>query len=273
MPTLSQMFIYPVKSLAGIQVTDWPVRKNGLLYDRKWMLIDAQQQFLSQRRLPKMALIRPSIEHNQLVLKAPGLEDLRLPLEPSSGEQVQVRIWHDQCLARTVSSLADAWFSRFLQMDCHLVYHPDDQIRLVDQEYANAGDQTAFSDGFPFLIIAESSLNCLNSAMESPIGMQRFRPNLVVAECAAYAEDTWRHIRINDIGFTLPKPCSRCSVPGIDPETALTSKEPLTTLSRLRKWQNKIYFGQNAIHQSQGSLRIGSPVDIIETGDTQPPLS
>jgi uncharacterized protein YcbX len=102
--------------------------------------------------------------------------------------------------------------------------------------------------------------------------MNRFRPNLVIAGCESYAEDSWRDIRIGDIDFKLPKPCSRCAIPTIDPETAQTGKEPLTTLNRLRKWQNKVYFGQNAIHNKSGSLSVGDKVHIILTGEKQPPL-
>ncbi len=272
MPTLSQIYLYPVKSLAGIQVDEWPVDKNGLLYDRKWMLIDGQRQFLSQRRLPRMALIKTRIEQDRLILSAPGQEELVLALNPKTGETIEVSIWHDQCQAKTVSAQADQWFARFLQTDCRLVYHPDDQQRQVDRHYAYPTDQTAYSDGFPFLIISENSLQALNQAMPIKVGMARFRPNLVVADCDSYAEDRWRSININGIGFRLPKPCSRCSVPGIDPETAISGKEPLTTLSRLRKWQNKIYFGQNALHDSHGNLVVGATVHIQQTGENQPPI-
>lgn len=273
MPILSQIYVYPVKSLSGIQVSRWPVDKNGLQYDRKWMLIDEQQQFLSQRRLPKMALIKTRIEHDQLILSAPSQDDLVLALNPESGEDVKVGIWRDECLAKSVSAAADIWLSEFLQTTCRLVYHPDDRQRQVDQRYAAPNDQTAFSDGFPFLIVSESSLNSLNQALPSRVSMARFRPNLVIADCESYAEDGWRLIEINQIKFRLPKPCSRCSVPGIDPDTAISAKEPLATLSRLRKWENQIYFGQNALHDQSGQLLVGSPIDVLETGTNQPPLN
>lgn len=273
MPILSQIYLYPVKSLSGIAVSSWPVAKNGLLHDRKWMLIDEQHQFLSQRRLPKMALIKTRIEQDQLILSAPGQEDLVLALNPVAGDEIEVTIWHDQCTAKTISSQADDWLSAFLQTYCRLVYHPDNRQRQVDQRYAQASDQTAFSDGFPFLIVAENSLLALNQAMQVELSMQRFRPNLVIADCASYAEDIWRRIRINNIEFRLPKPCSRCSVPGIDPETAISQKEPLTSLSRLRRWENKVYFGQNALHDHCGNLSIGDRVSILETGDMRPAIT
>jgi uncharacterized protein YcbX len=120
--------------------------------------------------------------------------------------------------------------------------------------------------------VSENSLNALNAELENSIEMARFRPNLVISGCDAYAEDFWREIKIGDIDFRLPKPCSRCSVPAINPQTAEVTKEPLTTLSRLRKWQNKIYFGQNALHNSVGNLKIGQGVEIKISGEKQPPI-
>jgi uncharacterized protein YcbX len=146
-------------------------------------------------------------------------------------------------------------------------------MRTVDVNYALATDQVSFSDGFPFLIISENSLRALNQAMGLNLPMSRFRPNLVIADCPSYSEDYWREIRIGEIELRLPKPCSRCAIPTIDPETAQTGKEPLTTLNRLRKWQNKVYFGQNAIHNQCGTLNIGDKVEILITGAQQPPLT
>ncbi|MFI3218004.1 MAG: MOSC domain-containing protein, partial [Methylococcales bacterium] len=117
-----------------------------------------------------------------------------------------------------------------------------------------------------------NSLLALNQAMQLNLPMRRFRPNLVIAACPSYAEDSWREIRIGDIDFRLPKPCSRCAVPTINPDTAQTGKEPLTTLNRLRKWQNKVYFGQNAIHNQCDILNVGDSVQILRTGENQPPL-
>ena len=273
MPILSQIHFYPIKSLAGIQVQRWPIDKNGLLYDRKWMLVDDQQQFLSQRRLPKMALITPRIERDQLIVSAPGQRDLRIPLQPAAGDSIEVAIWRDRCIAKTVSELANIWFSKFLQAKCQLVYLPDNSRRQVDQRYAMPSDQTAFSDGFPFLIVSENSLNELNTELPAPVGIERFRPNLVIADCDSYAEDSWRRISVNGIEFRLPKPCSRCSVPGIDPETGIGGEEPLATLSRLRQWENQIYFGQNALHDTDGELVVGNVVHILETGTPRPPIN
>ncbi len=270
--TLSGIAIYPVKSLAGINVTSWPVTEKGFLHDRKWMVIDQERHFLSQRVVPKMALIKTALTDKNLALSAPGMENLPLPLEPVDGQIINSTIWHDQCDARSVSAEADQWLSDFLALDCRLVYQPDEVVRPVDPHYAKPSDKVAFSDGFPFLIVSENSLAALNQDMQLHLPMTRFRPNLVISGCPAYAEDSWREISVGAIDFRLPKPCSRCSVPTIDPETAQTGKEPLATLNRTRKWQNKVYFGQNALHDQCGQLTVGDKVTINLTGEKQPPI-
>ncbi|MDD5114397.1 MAG: MOSC domain-containing protein [Methylobacter sp.] len=270
--TLTQIHIYPVKSLTGIQVNSWPVTEKGLLFDRRWMLVDSNQQFLSQRRLPRMTLIKTELTENHLILSAPDMGELQLPLQPSGGEIINSTIWHDQCPARSVSEEADQWLRDFLGVDCRLVYQPDDLIRPVNPDYAKTSDQVSFADGFPFLIISEQSLAALNQEMQLDLQMIRFRPNLVVAGCDSYAEDYWREISVGEIDFRLTKPCARCPVPTIDPSTGEYGKEPLTTLNRTRKWQNKVYFGQNALHDQCGNLSVGDSVQIKFTGTKQPPI-
>lgn len=265
---LSDIYIYPVKSLAGIRVEHWDVVETGLKYDRQWMLIDEQGQFLSQRRLPKMALIQTHLTDSELILSVQNFADLHLPLESKSDSVIQSIVWEDSCSAQHVSNEADLWFSEILQTPCKLVFLSTDTKRGVDLKYANSTDRVAFSDGFPFLIISENSLNSLNSQLETPVDMVRFRPNLVISGCEAYAEDYWREIRVGNIDFRLPKPCSRCSVPSINPNTAEISKEPLTTLNRLRKMNGKIYFGQNALHNSCGKLKIGDVVTVKISGES-----
>ena len=270
--TLSEITLYPVKSLAGISVSSWPVTKTGLLYDRKWMLIDADRHFLSQRKLPTMALIKTALTDKHLILSAAGMENLLLPLTPTEGSIINSIIWHDQCDTLSVSPEADRWLSHFLNLDCRLVYQADNMIRQVDPNYSLPTDQVSFSDGFPFLIISESSLASLNHAMQLDLPMTRFRPNLTITNCHSYAEDSWRDISIGNIDFRLPKPCSRCPVPTIDPTTAEMNKEPLTTLSRIRKWEGKVYFGQNALHNNCGILTVGDIVQVKVTGTHQPPI-
>ena len=272
MPILSQIIIYPVKSLAGISVDHWPLVKTGLLYDRCWMLVDAQGEFLSQRRLPKMALIQTVIKDNLLWLSAAGHPAISMPLTPASGELITIKVWEYAGYGQTVSAELDQWFSQVLDHPCRLVYHPDNQVRPVDQDYALTSDQTAYSDGFPLLIASEASLADFNQKSGLTIDMRRFRSNLVVTDCPAYAEDRWRTIRINSINFRLPKPCSRCAIPGIDPDKAESQKAVLSALAEWRKYNNKVYFGQNLIHDSTGTLSLGDQIEILSQAEPQPPL-
>ncbi|MGR9115209.1 MAG: MOSC domain-containing protein [Gammaproteobacteria bacterium] len=269
---LSEIYLYPVKSLAGIKVNRWQVTEKGLQYDRKWMLVDQDGHFLSQRQLPKMALIKTAIIDDKLLITAPAMKPLTVPLQSSGGETLKTVIWQDHCLAYSVSRTADQWFSAFLKKTCRLVYQDEQSIRPVDPSFARASDQTAFSDGFPFLLISENSLHSLNREMQQNFPMTRFRPNLVISGCPSFAEDGWRVISIGDISFRLPKPCARCSITTIDPETGKMGKEPLQTLNRHRKWNQQVFFGQNALHDNTGRLRVGDLLQVITSGPNQPPL-
>lgn len=266
MAFLSEIYLYPVKSLGGFQVQSWPLVKTGLRYDRQWMLVDENGLFLSQRRLPKMALIATEIKDQQLWLSAAGQSPIAVGLEQTDNEDIPVQVWDDECLAMGVCQQVDHWLSEFLQHPCRLVYFPEQRVRQVDQNFAMASDQTAFSDGFPLLIVSKASLAAFNQAADLAITMQRFRPNLVIDDCAAYAEDSWRQISIAEIGLRLPKPCSRCAVPGINPETAVAEKAVLASLAKLRQSQNKVYFGQNALHNQTGILSVGDAVTIHQSG-------
>lgn len=270
--TLSDICVYPVKSLAGIHVSQWDLVETGLRYDRQWMLIDEDGKFLTQRTLPKMALIQTRISERELILSADNFADLHLPLESTGGDIIQSTVWDDTCEALHVSNEADAWFSDVLQTPCQLVYMPNQTKRGVDLNFAKDTDRVTFPDAFPLLIISESSLNALNDVLEMPVEMARFRPNLVVAGCEAYAEDAWREIKIGDCGFRLPKPCDRCGMPAVNPKTAELTKEPLTTLSKLRKWEGKVYFGQNALHNQCAELKVGQEIEVQKIGNKQPPI-
>ena len=262
---LSQVWSYPVKSLRGSRLDTAAVDARGILYDRHWMLVDGQGVFLSQRRLPRMALIKTHMGQQCLRLSAPGMRDMQIPRAGDKRAALNVRIWRDECEARFVGAQADAWLSDFLDYDCRMVYLPEDSTRQVDQVYARQDDQVGFADGFPFLLISQASLDDLNRRLPAPLPMERFRPNLVISGCEAYAEDNWRRIRIGELVFRVVKPCSRCIIPTIDPETGKRQgDEPLTTLLQYRRQGNQVMFGQNLLHEGVGSLRQGMQVEVLE---------
>jgi hypothetical protein len=167
-------------------------------------------------------------------------------------------------MARDAGDEAAEWLGRFLGTSCRLVCLPDDRVRAVDPEFARPGDQVGFADGFPFLVIARASLDDLNARLPEPLSMVRFRPNLVIGGATPYAEDGWRRIRVGALELRLVKPCSRCTVPTVDPATGERGPEPLRTLTGYRRRGNKVYFGQNAVHDGIGELAVGDPVEVLE---------
>ena len=262
---LSGLYAYPIKSMGGITLEAWDVDGRGLRYDRRWMLVDEDGWFISQRELPRMALISVRIEPDRLVVNALQMPALELPLGPTTGKTVPARIWDDVVEASPVGEDADRWFGEFLDVRCRLVFLPEESVRPVDPDYGETGDQVGLADGFPFLLISEASLADLNARLEHPLPMNRFRPNLVVAGCEAFAEDGWRVVRIGPITFRVVKPCSRCAITTVDQESAATGKEPLRTLARFRRAGTKVLFGQNLIHDGTGTLCTGHPVEILQT--------
>jgi hypothetical protein len=259
--TVSDLFIYPIKSAQGICVDQAEVSERGFKLDRRWMLVDEEGEFLSQRSFPRLALVEPSFENELLTLRNPEALPLTLPSTPDSTDQIRVEVWGDQCHAIRVSEAADTWFSDFLDVSCSLVYMPDSTRRRVDQDFSTSEDLVSFADGFPFLLVGQSSLDDLNRRLDDPVPMNRFRPNIVVSGTEPFAEDNWDEIRIGSVDFTVAKPCSRCTVTTVDQESGDRGKEPLRTLASYRRSGDKVLFGQNLIHQNRGRIRVDDPVD------------
>ncbi len=259
---LSQLAIYPVKSTSQIALTHAQAGPFGLDMDRRWMLIDEQGYMLTQRKHPRLCLIQSHFEANCLIISAPDMEPLNIPVQPS-GNIIKATVWNDTCNAYDCGKQATQWFSTFLKIPARLVFFPQNEQRQVDLDYAKKGDTTAFSDGFPYLLISQASLDDLNNRLSSAVEMKRFRPNLVVEGTEAFAEDKWKKIRIGDVTFNLVKPCSRCSIPSINPDTAEKSAEAVKTLAGYRMQNNKIFFGQNLTSEGNGKLEVGMPVEIL----------
>ena len=259
--SLSDLRLYPIKSCGGIAVDEWEVDERGLRHDRRWMLVDETGSFMSQRKLPRMALIKVHLESDGLAVDAPGMSSLQVPFGPPDGKPMLARVWNDLVEAQTVDD--DSWFSEFLGVRCKLVYLPDESVRQVDAAYAEPGDRVGLADGFPFLLISEASLADLNSRLEEPLPMNRFRPSLVVGGCEPFAEDGWSQVRIGQLTFRVVTPCARCAITTVDQKTAATGKEPLRTLARYRKVESEVFFGQNLAHDATGTLRTGDPVEIL----------
>ncbi|MEA5462103.1 MOSC domain-containing protein [Leptothoe sp. PORK10 BA2] len=260
--TLSGLHTYPIKSAAGITLDQSLVTARGLMHDRRWMVCDRNGQFLTQRKFPQMALIQVSVgETLRLTIANHHIPALELPLVPTPGAMVAVDVWGDDCMACSMGDEAAQWLSDFLGVGCQLVYMPESTHRPVD--HGRFDLPNSFADAYPFLLISEASLADLNGRLAQSVPMNRFRPNLVVKGCDAFAEDTWRHIKIGNIVFDVAKACSRCSVPGVEQSTGEQGKEPLKTLATYRRWDHAIWFGQNLIAQGEGIVQVGDVVEIL----------
>ncbi|MCQ4083603.1 MOSC domain-containing protein [Streptomyces sp. RB6PN25] len=271
-PRLKAVHIYPVKSVAGPAPGEAAVEPWGLVGDRRWMLVDGDNRFLTQRQWPRMALIcAEPLADGRLRVAAPGMPPLDVAV-PEPAATMPVQIWRDKVEAVAAAPQAAEWFGEFLGARVTLV-HLDDPARRrpVDPEYSLPGDMVTFADGYPLLLTSAASLDALNSLIaqggrpdEGPLPMNRFRPNVVVEGTEAWAEDGWRRIAIGEVSLRVAKPCGRCIITTTDQRTAVRGKEPLATLARHRRFGDSLVFGQNLIPENRGTLRVGDAFTILE---------
>lgn len=264
---VSEITIYPIKSLGGISLQEALVEERGLQYDRRWVLADENNVFITQRQNEQMALIDVAMTedglrvNHRLKTKAP----LKIPFVPQTIEEQEITIWDDVVRGIRVSDEADAWFSAVLGKKCSLFYQPDDSIRLTDPKYSITKEEhTSFSDGYPILVIGQESLDELNAKLEEPVSMKRFRPNLVFTGGEAHVEDTWKYFNVGKTKMVGVKPCARCVLTTINPETAEKGKEPLKTLTQYRNMNNKILFGQNLLVVETGKISVGDELLMLD---------
>lgn len=265
MPTVSALFVYPVKSMRGTAVARVRTVRTGFEWDRQWMVIDGKGTFLSQRTHPLLARIVPEITSEALVLSTPGQPALRVPLA-LAGPQVPVRVWKDPCSAVEQGSEAHEWVSEVLHQRVRLVRVAPGMTRDANREFA--GDTAApltFPDGYPILICNEASLEELNGRLPERIPMQRFRPNLVLSGLEAWAEDRIDTLTIGALTLRLVKPCVRCAIPSLDHLTGAASIDPMPVLRKFRfsKALKGITFGENAV------LAAGAGADIARGASCQ----
>ena len=263
---LSEINVYPVKSLGGISLQLSEITDRGLKYDRRWMVVDKEGMFLTQRTHAQMALVKVTMDQAGLTLthRVKYIKPLTLPFIPESGKNIEVVVWNDKVEAAHVSTAADKWLSEVLNVHCKLVYMPDESLRVVDQKYSAGNQIVSFADAYPFLIIGQRSLDDLNSRLEENVLMNRFRPNFVFDGGEAFDEDKWKKFKIGNVIFESVKPCSRCVVTTINQETAEVKHEPLKTLAQYRLQNNHVNFGQNLIHTGRGMINVGDSIEILE---------
>jgi uncharacterized protein YcbX len=260
---VSELYIYPIKSLGGIALNSVEVTDRGFKYDRRWMLVDGNNRFVSQREFPKMALLKVAVNFDGLtVVDSQTSECLTIPFHQQTDELCIATVWDEPMETIYVSKEADIWFSKILGFTCRLVYMPDHTTRHVDEKYAPAGFINSFADGYPFLIIGQASLDDLNSRLKDPLPINRFRPNIVFTGGQPFEEDQMQSLAINEINFNGVKLCARCIIITINQNTLVKNKEPLKTLATYRRRGNDVLFGQNLIHTGSGFISVGDEINV-----------
>ncbi|MBS1492252.1 MAG: MOSC domain-containing protein [Bacteroidetes bacterium] len=267
---LSEINIYPVKSLGGISLNESKVERRGLQYDRCWVLVGREDNiFISQREINTLCLFRPAFDNNGFkITNLNQSSSVNIPFGIETGEKADVTIWEDTCEAIHYSAEIDKWFSDITGYDCKLMYMPDTSRREADKDFAVGDDIVSFADAFPFLIIGQSALDNYNTISGNNFKMNRFRPNLVFTGGEAHLEDTWKKFNLNGTDFYSVKQCSRCNITTIEQETGIMGKEPLKTLATYRNFNNKIKFGTYCVPgklTDSSVLKLDSEINILET--------
>jgi len=270
---IARLFVYPVKSCAGVELTQALLTESGLDLDRAWMVVDDKGEFVTQRELPRMALVRPQLKHSEVVLRAPGMLALHLAIDAVE-QPAKVRLWDEPVEAFDMGDVAAQWFSDFLQRKLRLVRFDPDHRRLSSLQWTGGLEvPNQFSDGFPLLVLGEASLAELNdklvAAGHGAVGIERFRPNIVLAGLQAQDEDRLDVLRVatggEEVLLRAVKPCPRCPIPDVDPATAQIDPQVSDTLRTFRKnerLQGAVTFGMNAIvlQGAEQTLRVGQSV-------------
>lgn len=261
--SLSEIWIYPIKSLGGIRLQRARVLEKGLEFDRRWMLVDDQNRFITQREHPNLALFQLAINDDHLsILHQATQETAHFSIKTNSKHIEKAIIWDDEVQSVEVDKQLSLWFSNQLRMKCRLMFFPETNSRSVDKKFASKNENVSLADGYPFLIIGQASLDDLNSRLQIPVTMQRFRPNFVFTGGDPYEEDHWKNFTIGNVKFIGVKNCSRCVLTTVDPATGEKGAEPLKTLASYRKHNNKIFFGQNLLAIDHDIVSIGDAITL-----------
>ncbi len=261
------LFHYPVKSLRGVSVETLKLGARGPLHDREWMLVDPQGRFLSQRGTPLMATLLASLMSDTLRLSddTGAFFDVA---RANDGTSFDVTVWRDTVPAIDCGDAAAIWLEARLNQPCRLVRMRASTIRPLDPKFSPRPDaQTGFADGYPVLLTNSASLDALNRDLARALGMERFRPNVVITGAPAWAEDEWRVVQAGAVTFDLVKPCARCAVITTDQRSGEKpdGATPLTVLAASRTLPPfGAIFGQNAVHRADGTLRLGDPLTVLE---------
>lgn len=259
MYTVEEIWIYPVKSFAGISVDSARALFSGFEHDRRWMLLDTDNRFVTQREIPELCRFIPEIEGNSLRITCDD-QSAELYIHSSEGKIFETRVWDDTALVCEADKSVSRFISDILKKELKLVKIFDEASRYHFSEHTGKKYPVSLADGYPYLMISYQSMDLLQQQSGNEFSVKRFRPNLVIAATEAHEEDIWRELRIGQAVFENVKPCARCIMINVDPESARVSKEPLKSLSQYRKKENKIYFGSNMACHLEGMVTVGDKI-------------
>jgi len=259
---LDQIWIYPVKSLPGVRLQSSQAGSRGLLSDRRYMLTDSHGKFISIRQHSELYKFNVKFDNDILIEHSDQSDGIHLPLHAPHGARLNVELWNEAFGAVEPSMEASEWFSTILGEQCHLVYMPDQAERQISPEWRTGEDLVSFADGYAYLIAGSGSLADVSQKAGLAEDIRRFRPNIVVSDVEPYDELTWRSFQVGEVVFSGLKPCERCIVTTIDPDTLESGKEPLRTLAR-QKVGNKLVFGLHAAIERSGIISEGDSVSVL----------
>ena len=266
---LASIHIYPMKAARAVDLDESVVEPWGLAGDRRWLLVDEDGRFVSQREEPSLARVVVTYGPGTTSVSVAGCPGRQIAAPARGAQLLKVTVWGSTVLAAAAGPEGDAWFSAYLGRRVRLVYLDDPTRRPVDPEYGRDGDVVSFADGYPLLLTSTGSLDELGRWLTEdggqPVPMTRFRPSVVVTGAPPWAEDRWRRIRIGAVEFRVVKPCGRCVVTTTDQITGERGPQPLKMLGRRRRFGQQLVFGQNMIPDGPGTIRAGDPVEILES--------
>jgi uncharacterized protein YcbX len=265
---VTEVHVYPVKSCRGIALRSSRVGRRGLEHDRRWMIVDDTNTFITQREVPMLARVDVAVDAGTLVLSADGHGQVQVDAsQTAAGVRRRVRVWSSEVDALDCGDEAARWLGGLVGSAVgaavRLVFMPDDVERAVSPEHARPGDIVGFADGFPILLATTASLEDLNARLAAPVPMNRFRPNVVVEGCSPWEEDGWTRVTVGEVRFRVAKPCGRCTIVTTDQRTGERGPEPLRTLATFRQQDSKVNFAQNCVPDADGTIAVGDEVRVL----------
>lgn len=259
---LAEIIVYPVKSLGGVSLKESTVLQSGLEFDRRWVLVNENYVFVSQRNLPKMATLAVNINTDSIYVHEKNNEQngINIPIDPISNNPINVTVWDDEIESFAYKSEINDWFKNYLGQKLILVKMNPDKMRQRSLTVEPFQSKMSYADGYPFLVLSKASVQQISDEIGESIDIRQFRPNLILDDCLPFEEDEMKQFSIGEVKFNMVKPCKRCKMIGINQDSGASSNQPILYLSKTRKEGNHIIFGMNAALRSSGTIHVGDKI-------------